>query len=225
MPHKLLLSFLVVCTSLISCWAQANAPSVLEGGIAGTILTEDGQAASGAQPCVSMHSGNHTGITCPNKSDTEGRFTINHLKAGTYQVFAINDAEGYSMESQSPGQDVTLSADQPWATITIRMRNRGAILVGSITDKFTGKRIARAQIQYTAIDRNGSGGSTLVKDEFHVAVPPNCDVVVIVMANGYKGWVYTDGASPSRPVLRLASGERKEMNIQLEPLPDGSAPR
>jgi len=45
------------------------------------------------------------------------------------------------------------------------------------------------------------------------------------MAAGYKGWVYTDAASPSRPVLRVASGEKKMMNIQLEPLPTNSATR
>jgi uncharacterized surface anchored protein len=35
-------------------------------------------------------------------TDNEGQFTVKHLKAGTYQVFAINEAEGYSIQNQMP---------------------------------------------------------------------------------------------------------------------------
>ena len=225
MSRKWLPSFLFVCSTLVSSWAQADMASVAEGGITGIVLTEDGQLANGAKACTSVRYGNNTSIRCLVSADKEGRFTIEHLKPGTYQVFAINDAEGYSIENQAPGQDVTISADQPWSNITIRLLSRGGVLVGSITDSLTGKRIRRAQIQYTAIDRNGSGGGGLVEGDFHVTIPANCDVLVVAMADGYKGWVYTDAASPSRPVLRVASGEKKMMNIQLEPLPNNSAPR
>jgi uncharacterized surface anchored protein len=141
-------------------------PSVAEGGITGTVLTEDGQLANGAKACTSVRSGNSTSIECLVSADKEGRFTIEHLKPGTYQLFAINDAEGYSIENQTPGQDVTIAADQPWANIIVRQVKRGGVLVGSVTDKLTGKSIRRAHIQYTAIDRNGSGGSSLVDGDF-----------------------------------------------------------
>ena len=192
-----LLSFLFVCSTLVSCWAQADMTSVGEGGITGVVLTEEGQLANGEKVCISVRSGNNTSIKCSVSADKEGRFTVEHLKPGTYQVFAINAAEGYSIENQAPGQDVTISEDQPWANITIRLLGKGGVLVGSITDSLTGKRIRRAQIQYTAIDRNGEGGGTLVEGDFHVTIPANCDVLVVVMADGYKGWVYTE--RPARP--------------------------
>jgi len=142
------------------------------------------------------------------------------LKLGTYGVFAINEAEGYSIENQSPGQDVTVSSDQPWPSVTVRLHGRGGVLVGSITDKLTGRSI-RGSIQYMAVDMDcDSAASTLVEGKFNVTITPNCDVVVIAKAKGYKGWVFTDGA---RPTLRLARGERKEINIQLEPSPTNSA--
>jgi hypothetical protein len=53
--------------------------------------------------------------------------------------------------------------------------------------------------------------------EFHVTLPTQCDLVVVVFAEGYKGWVYTDPANPSRPVLRFAAGERKAVAVELEP--------
>ena len=77
--------------------------SVAEAGVTGIVLTEDGQLANGAKACTSVRSGNNTSIRCLVSADKEGRFTIEHLKPGTYQVFAINDAEGYSIENQAPG--------------------------------------------------------------------------------------------------------------------------
>jgi hypothetical protein len=225
MHGELRRSILLLFLALVPCWAQTRRSSAIEGGITGTVLTEDGQLAGGTKACTSARSGNNTSINCLVSVDKEGRFTIEHLKLGTYQVFAINDADGYSIENQSPGQTVTISADQPWENVTIRLLPRGGVLVGSITDKLTGENIHRAQIRFTAIDRDGEGGTSLVDGEFHVTIPANCDVLVVVMANGYKGWIYTDGANPSRPVLSVGAGERKMMNVQLEPLPNNSASR
>jgi hypothetical protein len=218
----LILSFLFALG--VSCWAQADMSSPAEGGITGVIVTEDGQPATGATPCTLMRSGDNTGIVCRRSAaaDTQGRFAIEHLKPGTYQVFAINEAEGYSIDNQIPGQDVTISGNQLWPNLTVHMRSRGGILVGSITDKVTGKSI-RAQIEYLVIDNDAGGGTQMADGNFQLVVPANSDVLVVAVAHGYRGWVYTDTASPSRPVLRLASGERKTMQIELEPLV--SAPR
>jgi uncharacterized surface anchored protein len=93
-------------------------------GIVDTVLDEDGQLVEHVNACTSATSGNHTGINCLFPTDKDGRFTIEHLKIGTYQVFAINEAEGYSIQNQSPGHEVTLTADSPWANVTVRLRPR-----------------------------------------------------------------------------------------------------
>jgi hypothetical protein len=73
-------------------------------------------------------------------------------------------------------------------------------------------------VQYLDVDGKASGFSPFTSDgEFHVTLPPECDLVVIVSAKGYKGWVYTDPINPTSPVLRLSAGERKRLDIQLEP--------
>lgn len=202
----------------------SDAPSAIDGGITGFVLTEAGQPAKGATPCASVWvvrptgPSENSGATCES-ADDEGRFTIGYLKWGTYQVFALNSSGGYS---EAWPEEVTVSADQPWPNVTILLRSHGGLLVGSLTDKLTGKPI-QGQLQYIAIDGGGSGsGSTLANGEFHVPIPPNCDVLVLAMAKGYKGWVYTDASRASRPVLRLAAGERKLFDIQLEPLPSAS---
>ena len=75
----------------------------------------------------------------------------------------------------------------------------------------------------TSIWRNSgvdceAGGDVLagVQGQYALPIPIDCDVTLIAGASGYKGRVYTDDENPSRPVLRLAAGQRKIPDIQLE---------
>ena len=206
-----------------SCSVAQNGSSPVESGVTGVVLTQDGQLASGARVCISVSEGQHTTINCRVATDNDGRFTVEQLKPGTYRVFAINEAQGYSIESQGPGQGVTITAEQPWPIVTIHQRARGGVLVGSVIDKLTGKKLERAQMRYTSLDSNGSGGTVVINGDFQVAVPADSDLLVVVMSEGYRGWVYTDPSTPSRPVLKLAAGERKQLEIELEPLASPTA--
>jgi hypothetical protein len=51
-----------------------------------------------------------------------------------------------------------------------------------------------------------------------VLIPPGIDVLVEVHAQGYRRWFYID-PSTSQPILRLASGEVRELEVELEPKP------
>lgn len=204
--------------------AQTTTQALGNYGIVGTVLNEEGQLVEHAYACTSATSGNHTGINCLFPTDKDGRFTIEHLKIGTYQVFAINEAEGYSIQNQSPGQEVRLTADAPWANVTVRLRHRGGILIGSVRDKWSGKPVDGAHVSYSVIDNGSGGSSTRTNGNFHMAVPADSDLLIVVTSEGYKGWVYTDASNPSRPLLRLASGERKVLEIELEPLATTSIP-
>ena len=48
-----------------------------------------------------------------------------------------------------------------------------------------------------------------------VSVPSHCDLLLVVKANGYRGWVYIDPSNSPRPTLRLEPGERKVLDVQL----------
>jgi hypothetical protein len=213
---------LLVFAALLTC-AQTAIKSPRNGVIVGTVLNEEGQLVDHAMVCTSVTAGNKTSINCLVPTDKEGRFTIEHLEIGTYRVFAINEAEGYSIENQGPGQVVRITADEPWADVTVRLRPKGGVLIGSIRDKMNSKPIKTASVRYLAID-NGGGGFGRTDGEFQMTVPADCDLLIVASAPGYKGWVYTDTSSPSRPVLRLASGERKVLEIELEPLPKDPTP-
>jgi hypothetical protein len=210
MHRNVLLAFIACLTSF------ASAQNV--GRITGIVMDEDGRVIEDATVCLSVPlEGGSTSSMCTIFTD-HGQFQIPKVKFGTYGVFAINVAEGYSIENQSPGHKVTVSAANPSPEVTVRLRPGGAVLSGTVRDKTDGKPVKGVFVQYLDVDGKASGSSPLNSDgEFHVTLPPGCDLVIIVSAKGYKGWVYTDPLSPTRPVLRLGVAERKQLDIQLEP--------
>lgn len=205
---------------LLACFACVSFLTTAQniGHITGTVFDEHGQLVEDATICLSVQlKGGSTSSNCSVFTD-HGQFQIPELEFGTYGVFAIKDAEGYSIENQNPGQKVTVSAANPSPEVAVRLRPGGAVLSGTVRDKTSGKPVMGLTVQHLDVDGKASGNSLLPSDgEFHVTLPPECDLVVIVSAKGYKGWVYTDPLSPTRPVLRLTAGERKRLDIQLEP--------
>src|SRR5579862_8750675 len=117
----------------------------------------------------------------------------------------IKQEDGYSIENQQSGQLVNITANQPYANITIHMTPKGGVLLGAVKDAVTGKPIEHPNVQYIALDGEAAGGGLGDRGngQFRVVVPAATDVVLIVQARGYKGWIYIDPNNPSRPVLRL----------------------
>lgn len=196
------------------------------GRISGTVISEDGTVVEHADACASLTSGNSTTINCRIPVDDEGHFQIENVKFGSYGIFAVNEEQGYSIDNQSPGLKVTVTAENPSQNVIIRFRPRGGVLTGAVTDKVTGKAVEDAWINYIAIDNGGEGGNRrTVGGGFSLAAPTESNLLIYVSANGYKGWVYTDASNPAQPVVRLASGERRVLHIELEPLPKTSGVR
>jgi hypothetical protein len=190
------------------------------GRITGVVFNEDGQLAEHVHVCTSLKSGNRTTINCLIPVDTSGTFQIENLKLGTYNLFAVDESNGYSIDNQSPGQQVKVTADNSSLNVTIRMQPRGAVLSGIVTDKISGKPLGTAWVHWISLDDAYGGGSAgTLKGRIQIAVPVNSDLIILVTAKGYKGWVYTDALNSTRPVLRLASGERKTLDVELEPFP------
>jgi hypothetical protein len=103
-----LLSLVLFATAVLYCYGQGD-KAVERGGITGFVGTEDGQPANGAKVCTAIQSGNSRTIDCRSSVGSDGHFTIDRVPLGSYQVFAINEGSGYSIENQSPGQRVTIT--------------------------------------------------------------------------------------------------------------------
>jgi hypothetical protein len=190
------------------------------GRITGTVIGGGGETLDQMRICTSVTSGNSTGISCYTPVDAEGHFEIAGLKFGTYEIFAINEDEGYSIENQRPGLKVTVAPENAWQNVTIRQHPRGGILTGSVRDKVTGKAVEDAWVNYTMLDDGNGGGTRRVSNgQFSIAVPAESRLLVYVYARGYRGWIYTDA---SQPFVTFASGERRVLDVELEALPKPS---
>lgn len=222
MRQKWSAAVFLVFAALLTC-AQTNLQSPGNGVIVGTVLNEEGQLVNQARVCTSITSGDNTEINCRACTDKDGRFKIEHLKTGTYGVFAEKEEEGYTEWNQSPGQMVKITIERSSANVTIQLSPRGGILIGSVKDKTSGKPVEAISVRYMDVDKGG-GGFTRANGNFRMTVPTATDLVVAVSAEGYKSWIYTDPSDSSHPVLRLASGERKVLEIELEPLPKDPTP-
>lgn len=225
---RLSVAVLLLLLTTHSFMAQNAQGPVESGTIAGIVLNEAGEPVDHAQICLSVSiRKNETSINCRvSTSHDGGTFAIEHLKPGTYGLFAIKQEDGYSIENQERGQVVNITANQPYANITIHMMPKGGVVLGAVKDAVTGKPIEHPNVQYVALDGEGEGGGLADRGngQFRIVVPAATDVVLIVQARGYKGWIYTDPDNPSRPVLQFAPGEQKHFDIILEPLPT-SPPR
>lgn len=92
------------------------------GRITATVWDERCQVINDATVCLSLTSESGSpSINCRIFTD-HGQFQIPKLGFGTYGGFAIKEAEGYSIENQSPGQKVTVSAANPSPEVSARLR-------------------------------------------------------------------------------------------------------
>jgi hypothetical protein len=89
-----------------------------------------------------------------------------------------------------------------------------------VTDNATSKAVDSFFVRLTADTTGyGSGVGNFAKEPgssgARVPVGSATEVIVEVSAKGYKNWFYFDPSDPSRPVLRLESGEERSLEVQL----------
>ena len=223
MLNKATLVLLIFCA--VSCLGENKKLLPHDGEITGVVLTGEGLPAVNFQVCTQVHAKQswmeQTQTCCLARTNAEGRFTIKDMKRGKYELLATNYAEGYSAENQGLGQVVTIEEKNLRPTVTIHLHNRNPVVVAHISDRNTGKPLDNVLLVYEGVDCESAGNVLVgVQGKYSLPIPADCDVTLIARNKGYKGWVYTDPQGSSRPVLRLAAGQRKVLEIQLEPSGD-----
>lgn len=181
-PTKLAAVLLVLCAA--SCFGANKKSSVTQNGeISGVGLTEAGLPAVDFQVCTQVHTKQswmeETQTCCLGRTDSEGRFTIKDIKSGRYEVLATNDAEGYSIESQSSGQVVTIEEKNLRPTITIHLGKQNPVVVAHISDKNTGKPLDHVLLAYDGVDCDAAGNVLVgVQGQYSLPIPTDCDVTL-----------------------------------------------
>jgi Carboxypeptidase regulatory-like domain len=193
--------------------------------IRGTVLDETGVPVVNAYVAVDAMSEGKISSTLNAYSDGSGQFVFDGLALGEYRVSAQKEDEGYlttrpNVFEHNPPLIVKLTADVPAGTATVHFSARGAVLTGRVRDAKTGAPVAA---QFTLKPENGNGllgTGTNGRDKFTLSVPANAGFTLEVSAEGYKAWLYSDATHPEQAaILRLEPGSKKELNIDLDPLP------
>jgi hypothetical protein len=106
-----------------------------------------------------------------------------------------------------------LSHENPVAHVVVRLGVSPAHLTFNISDKNTGKAVTSAVGRWVLVDDIFMHPTQTRRKE--ASVSPDEDLLVIVQAPGYKRWFYSDPSSPSKPTLRLHSGEERTLDAEL----------
>jgi hypothetical protein len=196
--------------------AAPSAPSP-QGRIVGSVVNDSNEPVGNAMLCTSVVRTNSAHTSCGSQTaDTQGHFDIT-VPMETNRVFAQNPQAGYQQPNNPmhEGVHVKLSELEPVAHVKIKLGPRPAEVILTVTDRATGKPIDSFSVRWIRIDDGPIEATGSSKSR--VFVPPDVELLLTVQAAGYERWFYSDVSAPSRPTLRLASGEQKTISVELDP--------
>jgi hypothetical protein len=219
-------SALATLLLLVSFVAAQTSPSPNEqvqpgGTITGIVTNNDGDPIERALLCTDYATPNGSSTSCGStETGRDGKFEL-HVALGEIGVFATKQEGGYwPVVDVSPSQQkgvykVTLTKEAPTATVTLKIGPRPGELKFDVKDKATGKPVEGFGVRWIAVDNARMMSTDLPRT--YAIVPPDVDVIVEVHADGYRRWFYIDPSNPSQPTLRLALGEVRHFDVELEP--------
>lgn len=199
------------------------------GQIEGIVIYEDGEPVKGAT-VFAFPLDRGLAAKVPSADTNElGHFQISRLWLGKFAVTAKKEDEGYpdtniAFYSDQKIAPITLSLSHPSATETILLGPKAGILTGTVADAVSGAPVDPCVDFHRASDPNNFlSGTGLVNAEYRVLVPSDREVIMKIWHEGYLPWYYpgTSNKSDAEP-LRLKSGEKRTLNIRLQPGTDAS---
>jgi hypothetical protein len=210
----------LICASLL---AQ---DSKRAGIIRGIVLDASGQPVEDASVRANFMGG-FSGIVPSAQTGKSGHFVIQRLVWGRWYVTASKEQAGYPDESNafysglSPITAVTVdvSADIPEQIVTVFLVRKAGSIFGTIADAETGKPIEPcARLQWKNVPTISWGGYGLLKSKFHLLVPADTDITLVIWAWGYKPWVYKD--DDRNDALRVHASGQLKLQVRLTPNED-----
>jgi hypothetical protein len=142
----------------LSTFPETANSSQPENTISGTVLGEHGQPFKGVQVCTATRDAparsRESRGDCPAATtDEAGQFRIDHVAMGATDVEAIKPEDGYVAFAGTSVRDVvTLTPNQPSATVLLRLGPKAAVLLPSVKDKFTGEPVRDFQVNWAIFD-------------------------------------------------------------------------
>jgi hypothetical protein len=195
----------------------------LPGTISGLVTNNDGEPVAGASLCTEFKNEHGASSSCGSpQTDQHGQFSM-HVPLGEVGVYGSKPEDGYlppaviiNPKGNMVGTTVQLTSDAPTAKVKLKIGPKPAVLTFDVKDKSTGKPVESFRVRWFGIENLGTMSPSEKVPATRVPIPPNLDVIVVISAEGYRRFAYID-PSTSQPILRLASGEERQLDVELEP--------
>jgi hypothetical protein len=153
-------------------------------------------------------------------SDSEGRFSISDLPAGTFFLQAYKESDGYPQSAFAfftrPGSDfptITLRPGREVSGAVIRLGLKAARLNLEIISQ-DGKPLD-ASLSFSRPDMQFGAYSVGVNSKVSLLVPP-VPFKLTVEANGYKAWHYGENLTG---LISLKPEDSLDITVRLKPTP------
>jgi hypothetical protein len=208
----------LLCIGVGAMPRHISAGQEFTGSINGIVI--DAQGKPVVRAWVSISCGNRPlGGRIPGAfSDEQGHFAVDSLELDKCTVTACKEEEYVPcspLVSFNHGIQVTLTARVPFATVKVRLGEKGTVITGMVRDATNGKHLA-ADFNLHLLEFPNQGMSMSSPANFRIFITPSRGYSLEVSAPGYRDWSYSEH-NQSRP-LRLAPRAHLHLDVQLEPL-------
>jgi len=220
-------AILSLVPSQASPGSKVNRPE--PGAIEGRVVDPAGKPVEKAKLHIVPVGGIENGRVIFYWSRNDGRFSIDGLAPGVYDVFVSKEDEGYAdtqmffySTTESQPTRVVVS-EQPSVDVTVRLGPKAAKIRGEVRDSVTGAPIGDASIMFKRPENKNMFLSTSLNNidlpgsfEFLLPAAP---LTMKVTAPGYEDWTYRVAAGPDgKPgseLLKLEPGQDLHLSIKM----------
>lgn len=189
------------------------------GSIEGVVVDSDNAPVAGVSVYpVSGPAG--TGRSHGAITNADGRFRIEQLVPGAYQLSAFKTEDGYAdtaepfyASPEHPLHSVTVDSATQHADISLQLAPKCGILHMEVSDAVNQRPITHAVL---TIQQRNNGNGVLSRDETFPGdlLVPAMDVLVSIHATGYNAWHFSDDG---RDYITLRPGDHRTIKAALQP--------
>lgn len=190
------------------------------GEIKGTVTDQNGNPVTGATVYAVLQSLAFDDITPRSvKTDSNGKFDFRGgLQLEAYKIYSQKEADSYpnpldefyaAMNDQAPRVDLT--PNQPSASITVKLGDKAALVVGRVIDADTGAVLKATVCFLDSQGRSHRADSAPADGTFRALVPPDKDLILLVVSDSSHHLLRTRLPAP----LRLEPGQYVSMDIPV----------
>jgi hypothetical protein len=206
----------------LTCGSLLAQDSKHAGVIRGIVLDATDQPVEDARVRANFTSG-FSGIVPSAHTDKSGQFVIRHLVWGEWYVTASKEQDGYPDESNAfysgfgPSLvTVDLGADNLEQFVIVHLGQKAGSISGTVADAETGNPVEPcARLQRKNVPRASWSGYGLIESKFHLLIPADTEITLMIWAWGYEPWVYKNNDGDD--ALRVHASNQLKLQIRLTP--------